>query len=77
MSKKKPNSKNKKSARGTESNKLSNPPLPDRRALEAMMRELVPGFAEEDSEVDAAQQIMYEAFDATSPQRQMAPAQGD
>jgi tetratricopeptide (TPR) repeat protein len=75
MSKKKPRPKNKKSARGLARSKdILDPPLPDRRALEAMMRQLVPGFTDDESDVDAAQQIMYEAFDATSPQRQMTLA---
>lgn len=38
------------------------------------MRQMVPGVASTDSRVDAAQQIMYQAFEATSPKRQIALA---
>jgi tetratricopeptide (TPR) repeat protein len=74
LSKNKPNPKNKKASRGAESKEILDTPLPDRRALEGVMRELLPGFADDDSEIDDAQQIMYEAFDETSPRRQVALA---
>jgi tetratricopeptide (TPR) repeat protein len=38
--------------------------------MEGLMRQLVPDMAKAGSEVDAAQEIMYQAFEAQSPRRQ-------
>ena len=46
----------------------------DRRAMEGFMQQLVPGTTATDSRVNAAQQIMYQAFETASPQRQIAMA---
>ena len=43
----------------------------DRRAMESLMQQLVPGPAVTNSRVNAAQQVMYQAFEATSPRQQM------
>ena len=44
---------------------------PDRRALEAITRQIFGGVADNGDPLDAAQQLMYEAFDAESPRRQI------
>ena len=49
-------------------------PLPDRRAMEGIMQQFLPGAPGAASPVEAAQQIMYQAFDADSPGRQIALA---
>jgi tetratricopeptide (TPR) repeat protein len=75
MSKKKSSRKVKQSSGGrSKSNELLDALPIDRRAIEGMMRQLVPGMIDADFEIDAAQQIMYEAFEETSPRRQMALA---
>jgi hypothetical protein len=42
---------------------LSDPPPLDRRAIEGLMRQFVPTSADGGSEVDAAQQVMFDAFE--------------
>lgn len=50
-------------------------PIPDRRAMEGILQQVVSGLAGQTaSDVDAAQQIMYEAFETESPRRQVALA---
>lgn len=44
---------------------------PDRRALEAITRQIFGGVADNGDPLDSAQQLMYEAFDAESPRRQI------
>jgi tetratricopeptide (TPR) repeat protein len=46
----------------------------DRRAREGLMQQIMPQAAVTDSRLNAAQQVMYGAFEATSPKRQMALA---
>src|SRR6185503_20332515 len=46
----------------------------DRPAMESLIQQLVPGTTVTDSRVGAAQQVMYQAFEATNPQRQMTLA---
>ena len=75
MSKKKSGRKVKPSSGGrSKSNELRDALPIDRRAIEGMMRQLIPEMTDTDSEIDAAQQIMYQAFEETSPRRQMALA---
>lgn len=74
MSKKKPKRAAKPKGPGSKSSDLSETVPFDRRAMEALMQQLVPGMSVTDSRVDAAQQLMYQAFEATSPQRQMTLA---
>jgi tetratricopeptide (TPR) repeat protein len=74
MSKKKPKRAAKPKGRNSKPSDLSKTVPFDRRAIEALMQELVPGMSVTDSRADAAQQVMYEAFEATSPQRQMTLA---
>lgn len=50
---------------------LSNAPLPDRRAIEAIMQRMFSDGHVADDPLEAAQQIMYDAFEAASPGRQM------
>ena len=52
----------------------SRPPIPDRRVMEGVMRQLVPGTGGPGTSLDVAQEIMYEAFEADSPRRQVALA---
>lgn len=59
---------------GPKANEFLQAPPFDRRAMEGMMRQLIPGFADSESEVDAAQEIMYEAFEEGDPRRQVALA---
>ena len=50
------------------------PPIPDRRAMEGIMRQLVPELGGAGTPLDAAQEIMHQAFEADSPRRQVALA---
>lgn len=76
MARKKSRRKSKNSGRRrSESSRSQNAPMPDRRAMEGIMQQLASQFsAGAATDVDAAQQIMYEAFGAESPQRQVALA---
>ncbi|MCO6457403.1 MAG: hypothetical protein J5I93_19050 [Pirellulaceae bacterium] len=56
----------------------STPPqgsLPDRRALEGVLRQFASGLGDGEAPVDRAQQIMYQAFDAPSARQRIALAQ--
>ena len=46
----------------------------DGRAMEGLMQQLVPGMSVSDSRADAAQQLIYQACEATTRQRQMTLA---
>jgi len=75
MSKKRSNGKTHRSGNArTKSGKKLDVPAPDLLALEGLMRHLVSGIDDLDSDVEAAQQIMYQAFEARSPRRQQALA---
>ncbi len=50
------------------------PPIPDRRVMEGILRELVPATGGRGGSLEAAQQIMHQAFEAESPRRQVALA---
>lgn len=49
--------------------------LPDRRALEGVLRQFASGLGDSEAPIDRAQQIMYQAFDATSARQRIALAQ--
>jgi tetratricopeptide (TPR) repeat protein len=74
MSKKKPKRAAKPKESNSKPNDLSETVPFDRRAMEALMQQLAPSMFVTDSQADAAQQVMYQAFEATSPQRQMTLA---
>ncbi|HEX5472035.1 MAG TPA: hypothetical protein VFW73_09120 [Lacipirellulaceae bacterium] len=74
MSKKRPKRNTKSTGPKPKVSDLSDAISFDRRAMEGFMQQLVPGIAVANSRVDAAQQVMYQAFDATSAQRQMTLA---
>jgi hypothetical protein len=50
------------------------PPIPDRRVMEGILRQLVPGTGGSGTSLEAAQEIMYQAFEAESPRRRVALA---
>ncbi len=77
VSKKKSDRKVKQSGSGrSQTNELVEAPQFDRRAMEGMMRQLIPGLVGNRSKVDTAEQIMYEAFEEPDPRRQVVLAQG-
>lgn len=72
--KRKPARSTKSARRNLKTNELPDVIALDRRAIEGIMQQLVPGMTVADSRLDAAQQIMYQAFEETSLSRQMALA---
>lgn len=75
MSEKKPSRKPKKSRqRHLKAEVIAGTPLLDRRAIEGVIRQMVPTLTDANSAVDAAQQIVYQAFDEATPRRQVALA---
>lgn len=47
----------------------SAPPLPDRRAMEGVMQHFLSGLAGADDPLDRAQEIIYQAFEASGPRQ--------
>jgi len=74
MSRKKSNRKDSSAGGKSKANDLPDAPLLDRRAIEGFMRQVAPVITITDSRIDAAQQIIYQAFEETSSRRQIALA---
>ena len=69
---KKKSTKRSRRSRRREPDALSPPPIPDRRVMEGMMRQLLPETGGMETTLDAAQEIMHQAFEADSPKRRVA-----
>ncbi len=61
--------KGRKAGRASRPKAESLPPIPDRRAMEGIIRQILPGPADGETPLDQAQQLMYEAFDAEGLER--------
>jgi hypothetical protein len=71
---KKKSTKRPRRSRHREPDVLSLPPVPDRRAMEGIMRQLLPETGGTGTTLDAAQEVMHQAFEADSRKRRVALA---